>query len=275
MAILYNKPDALPNNSSPNYVYSSVEEAQKDPRWKGIRTKGKNYTRCFGSAIDAGGECNIGSDFSWRPLLGKIQQDKISTDLPGETGGFLGVIDAWNAYDAIKYNKEKINLLYDRHSSGQEVTDEMLTNLPLYSMIGTGDARQKYIDPNYEHKRSRHAITVVGYLATGEPLIYDLGKISIGIPEKYKGKINYIAAPSANAKYFKNKILAQASVVEEKATAPGFATEKVKEMKTATKESDGQEVTVPKSKQVVLNTVKPSTYARDFISLINQTFNIS
>lgn len=84
--------------------------------------------------------------------------------------------------------------MYDRNTDG-DITDETLSSLPLYSIIGTGDARGVYTDKN-TNKRSRHTMMVIGYLEDGTPLIYDLGKIHAGLPEKYRNQVNFIASPS-------------------------------------------------------------------------------
>ena len=102
---------------------------------------------------------------------------------------------------------EDTKFVYDRNTDG-DMTDETLASLPLYSIIGTGDARGVYTDKN-TNKRSRHAMMVVGYLEDGTPLIYDLGKIHAGLPKKYRNQVNFIASPSEQILFSKQENIEQ------------------------------------------------------------------
>jgi len=177
MAILYNKHE-------PGTAFSSIEEASNQDYLKNIRLRmpDTGTTRCLGSALDA-------CPFDYRTALGKSVNKHGSIRYNGENDD---VIDAWNMLDVIR-NSEDLVLLYDRERDG-DLDQEILNTLPENVMIGTGRANGKYIDEN-NPDRSRHAIVTIGNLVDGTPIIYDLGKIYKGIPDKYRNQINYIAMP--------------------------------------------------------------------------------
>jgi len=191
MPILYDKHE-------PKTTFSSIEEAASQEYLKNIRLRmpDTGTTRCLGSALDA-------CPYDYRTALGKAVNKHGSIRYNGEDDD---VIDAWNMLDVIR-NSEDLVLLYDRERDG-ELDQEMLSTLSENTVIGTGRANGKYIDEN-NPDRSRHAIITIGNLTDGTPIIYDLGKVYKGVPDKYRDQINYIAMPKSQLENYVKPVLQQ------------------------------------------------------------------
>ena len=224
----------------------------QDPRFKTIRLRAASgVTRCLGSALDAGKVCG----FDYRPVLYK--NFKTAARPIGDTNN---VIDAWDMKNATN-NTEDVSIIYDRETDGP-MTKEILDNLPLYAFIGTGDARGKYVSSKNKKRISRHGIINLGFTESGKPIIYDLGKFSEGIPEKYLNEINYIAVPTENQTYFNKHYLDKLDA--EKTPVPEVASLKPD---LPIKPED-------EKKPIVLDVADAdNSYRDDFLSLVRATFN--
>jgi hypothetical protein len=179
-------------------IYDTPEDLKKSFDFSKIRKKAPSgNTRCLGMGLDAAKVCG----FDFRSVLYNKGANTSVTQLPWDDKE--GVVDSWNMKEA-SYNSEDLEVIYDREKDGP-ISEEMLKNLPMYAMIGTGDARKgkkKYISPSYEKRVSRHSIINLGFTPEGDPIIYDMGDVSAGIPKKYTGEINFIAAPKKDRVYF-------------------------------------------------------------------------
>lgn len=246
MPILYKK---FQDGGGTPPIYSSVEELSGKPAFKKITLKTNGVTRCLGAGIDA---CKISGGHDWRQTFGKVgKYDRVKEN--------DWVVDSWDVKNVAKVSND-IDLLYDREKDG-DITPEMLENLPAHALIGTGDVRGKYgVRKDYPTRVSRHTIINMGWTQKGKPIIYDLGKFSEGIPEKYLNEINFIAAPK-NAKYFP----------------------KPEEKKTETKEPSGTHRSIyslpgmtpgeqDQGRKVQYQAITPSSYGRNVAALIQQVF---
>lgn len=232
------------------HIYNTLDDISKDPKYSKIkRLASSGTTRCVGAAHDASKICGI----DYRSMVSR-GYDK-SFRLAGENDD---IVDAWNWKDAAN-NTDEIDVIYDREKHDPKVLDKLLKDLPLNSFIGTGDARGRYISKKNK-LRSRHGITVLGYLPNGAPIVYDLTKFKEGIPAKYKGKINYIAVPKGGKNTTFSTLLPS---TEHKASAG------VPEKEIITPD-------VVKAKpEIILDKVKPTDYFGGFMTLLKDTFNIS
>jgi len=204
MPILYDKQE-------PKTTFSSLEEASGQAYLKDInlRMADTGTTRCLGSALDA---CK----YDYRTALGRSVNKHGSIRYKGENDD---VIDAWNMLDVVR-NSEDLVLLYDRERDG-ELNKSMLETLPENTMIGTGNAnRRGYIDAD-NPQRSQHAIVTIGTLTNGRPIVYDLGKVYEGVPDKYVNQINYIAIPREQLESYKRPpMMEQVPITQEVVEAP-------------------------------------------------------
>lgn len=199
MAILIRK---YQNGGPTSHIYESAEEASKNPIFKGIPLTtigidGKKITRCFGAVKDVNAVCGFNS----REILQKTAQKYPETIK--QVGRVDNEIDSWDLRHVAK-KSEDIDFLYDREAEDNDATPDLLNNLPLGTIIATGDARGTFVNKNLPNRVSRHTITVAGHTTSGKPIIYDLGHFYEGIPEKYlkesKNKINFIIAPKGSYK---------------------------------------------------------------------------
>jgi hypothetical protein len=190
MPIIYKKPIKAQDGRKISCLYNTAEEARNDPRLANIRTMGKNYTRCLGSALDA--SKNLG--FNWNNILAQYYINHgYRPDRPGERAGDKGIIDSWNVYDVLKDYPNLASLDYDI-ARGDKWNDDVINKAKRFSLILAKDARGKYTSKS-DDIRAAHTMMVIGYLKNGTPLIYDLGKIHEGLPKKYEGKVLRIFSP--------------------------------------------------------------------------------
>ena len=188
MAILIRRYTTGGKDSDPKYVFKSAEEAAADPRLSGIQTvttsstTGKPIGRCTGSAMDA--LTNIGCDYR-----APLERQRLE-HMPTWTNRNDGVIDAWDIEQVMEHTPE-MEFQY-RRSEANGPTEVDIHNIPVGSMIGTGNASGVYLDEGND-RTSRHIMAVIGHMEDGTPLIYDSGKIHEGLPEKYHNEINFIA----------------------------------------------------------------------------------
>lgn len=218
MSILYKKCQlGGKDEAGKPYIYNSVEDAAADVKFRGIPLKSPTTgtTLCYGSVTRGLEKCGMGY------RSGMSKNYKTAGRIPGDDDN---VIDAWDALNAAKNNPDDYEILYDRSSSSPKELEKLLENLPYGALLLTGDARDKGsgdvrtgrtssgrrsfvsgkdMNPN---RISRHAIGNIGFTKDGYPIIYDLGKFSKGVPEKYKGEINSIIVKRADKKYFRNPV---------------------------------------------------------------------
>jgi hypothetical protein len=191
--------DGGQTNQVQQYVFKSIKELldykpsiAKIP----IKSDKGNYI-CLGAALN----CNIELGHNYRTELYR-RKGKGPEIVIGDKDN---TVDSWNML-AAAYNSDDMEVLYDRYRDG-EISQEMLDNLPVHALIGTGDARGHFgISTENPNILSRHTITVPGFMENGKPIIYDLGKLTQGIdPEKYKkNNINFVVAPKSKRIYFKD-----------------------------------------------------------------------
>ncbi len=248
MAILYKKPIKAQAGS---YIYESVNDLAKDPRFKDINLYSKSgVTRCLGSALDAGKVCG----YDYRPVFGK--SFPTAARVKGDNDN---VVDAWDVLNAAN-NTDELEVIYDRARDGA-ITEGRLKRIPLHALIGTGNVAGKYgVSADIEGIVSSHALINLGYNEKGEPLIYDRGKITAGIQAKYLNSINYILVPKGKHTYFK----APSTQPEESGAVPPEDIQLARAERKAKKKTS-----------VELIPTQKSDYLSSFLSLLKDTFNVT
>lgn len=194
-----------------NHIYNSADELQNSPYLAGIQKYGSSgkVTRCYGMVLDGMERLNADKGGNYKYRGGFYKGSKTGPEIV--IGDNDNTIDSWNALDAA-YHSEDVEVLYDVKRDGP-IKQELLDNLPLYAIIGTGDVRGKYgVSTENPNRLSRHTIGNFGWDKDGNPLIYDLGKVTARGYEKYRdrGDINFIIAPKSKRIYFDPSYVSQA-----------------------------------------------------------------
>jgi len=251
-----NNPNTIKYQSggSTPYIYESADACSKDPKLQGIQTRGASgNTRCLGALNDVFLKQGINMRAITYPVLGKS---------PTQAGDTDQTVDSWNLLD-VSRNTPDMTVIYDRERDG-ELTDEIINNLPLHAMIGTGDARGVYVNKENKNRVSRHTIGNVGFTKTGKSIIYDLGKYSEGVPDKYRKEINYIAVPTKDQVYFNQERKKTEPDVEPLTSKPGTIPN--------TEYTANTPITGEEEPRYV-QTYTPSNYASDYMALLKSVFS--
>lgn len=227
-------------------VYESPKQLQDKLSGIPLRNKKTGTTRCFGTVLDAADK----SGYYMRGVL-----ERLPKGLPRVIGDNDNVVDSWNFLDAA-YLSDELEVIYDADRDGP-LDKEMLTKLPLFAVLGAGDARGKYVSKENPKKLSRHTIGNMGYTNDGKPLIYDLGKISVGVPDKYINDINFIVVPKVTLGDYK----------QQEVSAPDISQKTIK-VGTTTPQ------TIDKSNDEEIELLEPmfSTQGRDYMALLARVF---